>query len=247
MLLYLFQHHRDHRWHPLWPIEVHELQDADDVCDVVTGFGSLHATVVLVATAVTFTTPCLSLRVPALHSTLAPLAALAVTLFLADVTAVKDVGSGEGFPLQWPGETLAPSGAAGSPVPEVVAPRGHLLLAVKIPQGLFVSIDVFQRAKELWWKSFESLHWLHRVEIVAPGAGTVAIQEFLADVQSLTVRTVFAPSKLPFTVVVIIAYLCGVGGVTQREKGEVYQRLAIAKQIPNKADLQNVHNEVCFC
>lgn len=155
--------------------------------------GSLHATVVLVAMVAAFTTPCHCLWVPAQHVALAPPATLvrvmgscvrlcAVNLFLAEVITLKDVACGAGFRLQWPGDTPVPSEAAGSPVLEVVAPRRHLVLAAKIFQGLFVGIDGFQRAIELHWKFFEGLQWLHCIEIVAPGAGTVAIQEFLADV-----------------------------------------------------------------
>lgn len=191
LYLSLFQYHRGYHWHLLRPIKVHELQDIDGVGNVIVGLGSLHATVVLVATVAAFTTPYRCLWVPVPHDAFTPLTTLigvvgnraglcAVSLFLAEVNAVKDVGRGAGFSLQWPGETPVPSEAAGSPVPEVAAPR--LVLAVKILQGLFVGIDGFQRAKELCWKSLEGLQWLHRIEIVAPGAGAVAIQEFLAYV-----------------------------------------------------------------
>lgn len=58
----------------------------------------------------------------------------------------------------------------------------------------------------------EGLEWLHCVEIVAPGAGTCTVQEVLADVQPLAIITILAPAKLPLAVVVIVAYLCAVGG-----------------------------------
>lgn len=101
----------------------------------------------------------------------------------------------------------------------MATPRRYHILAVKILQGLFVGIDGFQRAKELCWESFKGLQWLRRIEIVAPGAGTWAIQEFFADVKSLAIITILAPTKFPITVVVIVAYLCGVGGDTKEVRG----------------------------
>lgn len=205
------------------PIEVHELQDVAGVCDVVDGMGLLHATVVPAAVVAAPAPPCHSLWVPAPCGALAALVALVgvvgsrvglrvANLLLVQVDGVKEVASRARFPLQWPGKIPSPSEASGSLVPEVAAPRRHLVLPVKVLQGLFVGIDGLQRAEELRGKALEGLEWLRRVEIVAPGAGTVAVQKLLADMQPLAIVTILAPTKLPLAVVVIVAYLCAVGG-----------------------------------
>lgn len=43
---------------------------------------------------------------------------------------------------------------------------------------------------------------------MTPVARAIAVQELLTDVQPLASRTVRTPTKLPSTVVVVIAYLC---------------------------------------
>lgn len=139
------------------PIKIHELQDVAGVGNVVDGMCLLHATVVPVSVVAAPASPCHSLWVPALCGTLAALAAFIgvmgnrkglhdADLLLEQVCFVKDVANRACFPPQWPGEIPPLSEASGSRVHEAT-PRWHLVLSVKVLQGLFVGIDGLQRTE----------------------------------------------------------------------------------------------------